>query len=233
MATAEESRAPILGGTLRHAGGIAALTLGAVYAYGALEKATELHGADQTVRDTLPLVPLEQLLVTGISEFLLFGGVLVITGALALWYAEFRARRPSQDRSEKGDEARERETRTQAERRRSGPWLGWLYWGALAFLAFSGIFLFPPIALFLAVYIYVLNELTPPARELGRYVAFFALSWAALTLITAYFEPEKLPQASLELRGAGRFKESSSRPRGTLFTLGRSRTTLRRFKRLE
>jgi hypothetical protein len=79
--------------SLRGYAGLTALVLGGVYGYGALKKATELRGAHQTVRDTLPLVPLEQLLVTGITAALGIAAVLIFGLLLALVIAEWQVRR--------------------------------------------------------------------------------------------------------------------------------------------
>jgi len=56
--------------SLRTIAGMAAVFLGAIYAYGAVIKAGELHGAGLGVGNTLPLVPLEQILVLGIDQLL-------------------------------------------------------------------------------------------------------------------------------------------------------------------
>jgi len=74
--------------TLRGIAGGAAVFLGVVYAYGALIKAGELHGAGQTVSETLPLIPLEQLLVLGINEFLPLGAAAFALLLLVMWLIE-------------------------------------------------------------------------------------------------------------------------------------------------
>jgi hypothetical protein len=48
--------------------GIAALGVGVLYAAGALERATQLHGAHLRVLDFLPLIPLPDLLAVGVSQ---------------------------------------------------------------------------------------------------------------------------------------------------------------------
>jgi hypothetical protein len=47
--------------------GFAAIGLALLYGTGAVIKSGQLRGADQNVRDTLPLVPLEQVLALGIG----------------------------------------------------------------------------------------------------------------------------------------------------------------------
>lgn len=62
--------------------GIAALAVAALYSVGALLTAAGLRGAGLSVRDTLPLVPLEKILARGIST--LIGSVLLLAALVLL-----------------------------------------------------------------------------------------------------------------------------------------------------
>jgi hypothetical protein len=69
---------------------MAALIVGGLYSLGALFRAVELHGADLRVTDTLPLIPIEQLLARGIT--VVFDSVVAIATitlilALTAWLA--------------------------------------------------------------------------------------------------------------------------------------------------
>jgi hypothetical protein len=59
-----------------------------VYAYGAVIKAGELHGAQQSASDTLPLIPLEQLLVLGIHRLLPAGITVLIALLIGMAYLD-------------------------------------------------------------------------------------------------------------------------------------------------
>lgn len=69
---------------------LAALAVGLLYAVGALERATQLHGAHLRILDFLPLTPLQDLLATGISQTVQYSvGVAywTLAFALALWFS--------------------------------------------------------------------------------------------------------------------------------------------------
>jgi hypothetical protein len=68
--------------------GTAALFLGAIYAYGAVVKAGELHGAGLPVGNTLTLIPLEQILVVGIDKVIPIAVAVLIIVLLAMAFLD-------------------------------------------------------------------------------------------------------------------------------------------------
>lgn len=66
--------------------GMAAAGLGALYATGALVKAGQLRAEDLPLRDTLPLVPLEQILATGIGTVVSSVLIVAIYASASLVY---------------------------------------------------------------------------------------------------------------------------------------------------
>ncbi|HEX8741817.1 MAG TPA: hypothetical protein VF712_01670 [Thermoleophilaceae bacterium] len=58
--------------------GVAAVFLGALYAIGALLTMADLRGAGLRVRDTMPLIPIEDLLARGIGTAIFLSGLLAI-----------------------------------------------------------------------------------------------------------------------------------------------------------
>jgi hypothetical protein len=87
--------------TLRGVASVAVVIVGAVYIYGLILKGTALHGADLRVSDTLPLVPLEQILLLGAKGALELGVLLLLLGLVALVVFEWRRSVPPDKRAER------------------------------------------------------------------------------------------------------------------------------------
>jgi len=193
METTENSAQPL--SFLAGLGGLAACGLGFVYGYGALEKATELHGANQDVTNTLPLVPLQQLLVAGISRVLPLGAIVVfgIAGYLALEALEARGTLPA-----KRNRASSPRSRATADR------IDQILW--LVFLPLFSLFLFffaPPWG-FLLILQLVAQRFLLPHLSRARSAIFLILLLGLFTLSYSYLSPNPLPKASLRTQDGKR-----------------------------
>jgi len=192
---------------LRGYAGLAALALGGVYTYGALIKATQLRGAEQSVTDTLPLVPLEQLLVTGISSALPLLAI-VVFGLLGILFIQEHSERRSIAPEEEVDEEPKREPRAATE---SAPpsatsATSWASRHRRPILCTVGVMFLalviltsPPGYLVLLTYVGVLMWWRwPPDISRQQWLAFISVSWVALTLVANYVDPRTLPEVSIE-----------------------------------
>jgi hypothetical protein len=175
--------------------GFAALGLAVLYGTGAVIKSGQLRGADQNVRDTLPLVPLEQVLALGIGTVITsLIWVTLLTLVLYFWVA---SRRPL-----KVGEV--------------PPFLRFLgpggsrlarigFWAALGLamlvlLATASLGEFVTLA-GLVVVGHALDRIQDRGR---RYVAFLLAGYLLLLIAVraggSYFSPEPLPRATLTFR---------------------------------
>jgi hypothetical protein len=175
--------------SLRGIAGTAAIILGALYAYGAVIKAGELHDAGQVVGDTLPLVPLEQILVLGINRIL---PVCVAILAVLLVAMAFLDRdTPSVDENDDEGEVREGSGRHLVFALRVFTYLIW----AWLFLAASWT-TWLLIAELTAVGWYASVE-----HSTGRTYAIFAsMALVVFFAVSAYFDPAPLPEVRLTKR---------------------------------
>jgi hypothetical protein len=184
--------------------GFAALGLAVLYGTGAVIKAGQLRGAHQNVRDTLPLVPLEQILALGIGTVITsLLWVTVLTFAVYFWVA---SRRPLK----LGEVP---------------PFLGFLgpggsrlarigFWAALGLavlflLATASVELFVTVA-GLVVVGHALDRVQDRGR---RYVVVLLAGYLFLLIAvragSAYFSPEPLPRATLTLHSGARQTEGT------------------------
>jgi membrane protein implicated in regulation of membrane protease activity len=181
--------------TVRGYAGFAAAVLGSVYVYGALIKATQFHGANQSVTDTLPLVPLEQVLLAGINASLLLIVVAIFGALVILAIREMRERRGS-DAPKKEREApkkREEKDRTWMERHFLHVlWVfaaaGWLF-----------LLMVSPLSM-LVTFIYFAVFLWwrwPPLIPRGRWLIVLAVLFVCVTLAQNFFNPKPLPEVKL------------------------------------
>ncbi len=183
---------------LRTVAGTAVLLLGAAYLFGALTKATQILGAGQVVTDTLPLVPLEQLLVLGIIQSI---PVVVVTVlllfAVLIWneYAERRAARPFQMSLSEIKKPRPRRT---SDRVRwalilfsAAGTVGWAYY---CLASPPTAFLVTGLALLIAWW------RKPPEIPVWRWIVVVVTTWLVATLALSYLDPASMPRANLQLR---------------------------------
>jgi hypothetical protein len=179
--------------------GLAAVGLGLLYGTGAVIKSGQLRGSDLSVRDTLPLIPLEQILAVGIGTLVTSLLVVALFGALLWIYLDQRWWL---------DEADETKMR-QMQKRRPRFWK----WYSRIFL-----FVFLPFAFFLQFYTSPFFVAIPVAaavllgvavrryRSRGRRHVLYVLFAYFLIVIAAragdaYVSPAPLPVASLHLHG--------------------------------
>lgn len=176
-------------------GGLAACGLGFVYGYGALEKATELHGADQVVTNTLPLVPLQQLLVAGISKVLPLGAIVLFGFAFYLTVEALEARGTLPVKRSQPPSPRSRDTAERIDR---------ILW--LVFLPGFSLFIFffaPPWGFLLIVQMVAQRFLLPHLSK-TRSAIFMILLLGLFTLSYSYLDPNPLPTASLRTKDGRR-----------------------------
>ena len=194
--------------------GAAAVILGSIYAYGAVVKAGELHGAGLPVTNTLTLVPLEQILVAGIDKVIPIGvGVLVVT-LIAMAFLDWRPEKKSENEQDKaGDDQAEEES--QSRRFNSVAWvLTFLAWGFMA-VASSWTFLL------LLVELTVVSWYASLTHTTRRTYATFAVS--ALIVFyaaSAWFDPSPLPQAQLTKRNGDVVKGNLIAANGSTWYVG-------------
>jgi hypothetical protein len=172
--------------SLKAIAGTAAVFLGAIYAYGAIIKAGQLHGAGLVVSDTLPLVPLEQILVLGINQLLPVG---VATLAIFLVAMAFLDRNePLFGRDEDDDELSEKGRAR-------------LVWSVRAFTGAVWIWLFVAASWtswLLLAELTVVGWYARAEHSTRRSYAIFA-SMAVIVFFacSAYFDPSPLPDVRL------------------------------------
>jgi hypothetical protein len=181
--------------SLKSIAGGAAVFLGAVYAYGAVIKAGELHAAGQSVGDTLPLVPLEQILVLGIDRLLPVGIAILVTVLVGMGFVN-RLRRPATDRDADTESTDDSARESNAEKR-----------GRLIFRAvLGGIFI---VLLFTAEWtIWLLMAeiwavgLYAEAEHstLRTYMIFTTIALIVYFSAVAWFDPSPLPHVRLTTR---------------------------------
>lgn len=188
-------------GSLQGYAGLTALVLGATYGYGALVKMTQFRGAHQSSLDVLPLVPLEQVLLTGIREAvpLIVAQVAGLTAALVL--RERRDRKgikvtKDQPLFEWPDIFRPRKT-----------WMDWVIQGSVVLLNVSLVLFTDPTFAVLIVWSWLFLWLaTPTLTSLRRFVSILALSFVIVTVVQMYFDPDPLPRVSVDLKGGHKTK---------------------------
>ena len=167
---------------------LAAVVLGLLYLTGAVLKAGELRGADLKVRDTLPLFGIEQLLTRGISA-----GVAALVLSLLLVPMTFGTGYLLESRVRPLSSTPEPLRRKARWRRRV----------SLLVTLCVGIVLFPPIfvlGLFLCGAIGVAARRRGlPFLPLGVVMAVGVLG--VLSLISSYFEPQRLPKVVIRTEG--------------------------------
>lgn len=166
--------------------GTAALLLGAIYAYGAVVKAGELHGAGLPVGNTLTLVPLEQILVVGIDKVIPIVVAALVVVVLAMAFLD---RAPEQE-----GEADQAQERTESRIKASIQILTLVCWVFIAIAA-------PWTLLLLLVESTVVGWYASTEHSTRRTYAIFSVSavivfFAAL----AWFDPSPLPEARLTKR---------------------------------
>ena len=168
--------------------GFAALGLGLLYATGAVIKAGQLRGEGLNVRDTLPLVPLEQILALGIGTLVTSLIWVVVFAALVWLYIGWKPPPPQQIHVKQG---------TFTVLRVSSLVLTafavavWFY--AVPFFAAIG----TSAAIFLGS---TIDRWRPRGR---RYVVYILVGYFVIVLAArtggAYFSPEPLPHVTLRL----------------------------------
>lgn len=191
-ATAGELAVLFDGLSLRLLAGTAALLLGAIYAYGAIVKAGELRAAGQAVGDTLPLVPLEQLLVLGINAVLPLAAVAIVLLLIVMALTERVAAHASD--AEAG--AKEPKSRPRKRLPRWVVWVGAGFWLAWTFVSVE------PIAWILFAQILAGSWYARSRHTTPKANALFGLSAVTITLAAmAYLSPAPLADISLTTYG--------------------------------
>lgn len=186
--------------SLRTIAGGAAVFLGAIYAYGAVIKAGQLNDADQSVTDTLPLVPLEQLLVAGINELLPLLAAAFILSMLVIALAERVNAGMGKQKSRETSDGK-KDIRSDPTTRRPSPrwakyfWISaavlWLIWAAFT-ASWASLLLFAEIT---AGSWYAASHWTTPRGN-----AIFTLMAVSLYFVAlAYFAPDPLPRVEMKL----------------------------------
>lgn len=194
---------------------LVAVSLGLLYATGAIIKSGQLRDAQVNVRDTLPLVPLEQLLALGIGALAASPtAVLVWVGLFLLYFGMLRPGAPRRvllpGSKPKPRTVTAAPTWTTKLSKLLLPlfFLGIAIWAlalfpiSLAIPAVAAMSLFPIIKMYQA----------SPLRG-RRYVASVVFTWFAVVmaaqLVTAYYWPQPLPSVQLTMN-------SGKRQEGTL-----------------
>jgi hypothetical protein len=192
---------------------LVAVSLGLLYATGAIIKSGQLHDAQVNIRDTLPLVPLEQLLALGIGALAASPtAVLVWVGVFLLYFGMLR---PSAPRRvlRSGSKPRTVTAAPTWSTKLSELSLP-LYFLAIAITAlavFPTSLAIPAVA---ALSFYPIIKMYQASSLRGRrYVACVVLTWFAVVmaaqLVTAYYWPQPLPSVQLTMN-------SGKRQQGTL-----------------
>lgn len=187
-ATARDLATIFDGLSLRLLAGSAALFLGVIYAFGAIIKAGELRGADQRVGDTLPLVPLEQLLVLGINSILPLGAVAIVLLLILMALTERAA--ASVSKAEASKKPRSKRLKKGVPR-----WLAWSIlgiWFVFAFVSVQWIGWVLFAQLFAGTRYARSRHTTPKANVLFTSFAL-TITFAGM----AYLAPAPLPQIDI------------------------------------
>lgn len=184
---------------IRGYAGLAAVVLGSVYVYGALIKATQFHGADQSVTDTLPLVPLEQVLLAGVNASLLLIVVAIFASLAVLFIQEVRGRRQSDAPAKKREAPKKRDRKDQTWMERHFLHILWTILGVgWLFLVMAS----PPSMIVTVTYIAVfLWWRWPPLISRRRWALVLAVLFVCVTLAQNYFTPKLLPEVKLTTTG--------------------------------
>lgn len=183
-----------------------AVGLAVLYSTGAFLKAGQLIGADVRVRDTLPLVPLEQILALGIGAVvtsLLW--VTLFTGLMWGWML-LSDERGKQATSSPAPESVPRNKQRMALRR--AYWIGY-WWLLVPWVLLFPFFIYPFFGAVTLAAGLLLNQLGYGLARLGRafqvllIVGYFVVVLAA-QIGDAYVSPDPLPRAELHLRNGSK-----------------------------
>jgi hypothetical protein len=183
------------------AGGVAAAGLALLYTYGALIKATQLHGAGLTVMDTLPLVPLQQVLLTGVSQLIRAGALIL---AIFTFLFLFRL-------SATGDELFRSPVVLRRQLREVGVLgvaIGVVMLGLAAVLQSVGGFVSLTFFLLAALILVRRAPHFPPANL----AAALVLAYITFLLAINYLDPKPLPVAEIRTEEATSSKDALSPP---------------------
>lgn len=180
--------------------GVAALGLGLLYAAGAIIKSGQLRDADLSVRDTLPLIPLEQILAVGIGT-LVTSLLWVLLFALALLVfvgTSTTGPKPPVLLSLKS-------------RKAILSWKSFVILSRIALVAvivnaFYSYAFFSAVALAAAVLLgYAVERFGAPRGR--RYVVYVVMAYFFIVLMArtadAYISPTPLPNVTLTMRSSG------------------------------
>jgi hypothetical protein len=210
--------APSGGFSIRTIAGAAAFFLGLVYAYGAVIKAGELHDAGQAIGDTLPLVPLEQILVLGINQLLPVAvsiGVILLCGM-----AWFGRTRKSED-EEEGDPDPEAEDDAEDDAGTGNS--GWLFWVIVIPVY---VYLFVAVSwttwLLLAEIIAVSWYARTNDATVQRYAVFASVAIAVFFTALAWFDPSPLAHVRIKTSDGRVITGSLVATTGTTWYVGTS-----------
>lgn len=203
---------------------VTALVVGGLYTVGAVVKAAELRGAGLRVSETLPLVPIEQLLARGISVAYEGMGVLVSIAVVLLvtaWAARFlgetdTALRQLDSLRERIERKEVTEEEAEAELSRIGSWADnfvkthrWLTWFPrfpwwYVPLAFAPAMLFFPPLGALAIAILLVEVCRQRLRApLWHFVTFLLLVILVTAVAQTILYPRPLPAVALNVSEQG------------------------------
>ena len=175
------------------------MILGVVYVYGALIKATQFHGASQSITDTLPLVPLEQILLAGINASLFLIAAAIFGVLIVLFIREIEERRASKASSEnRGAQTDENEGKARDQVSQPNWFQRHLFLILNSVSVLCALFIVltsPPSMIVIVVYFAILLWWRwPPKISRKRWALVGAVLFVCVTLAQNYVSPKPLPK---------------------------------------